>query len=194
MFFRQRPELLRPWRGGKRRFGSGRSLPAGPNAFSFLLVQERKRLAKERRRQRKPFGRVFSGLFPKLKGCGPSDSLGVLYLQCSKSRECPEISEHSRSLSDAAPVCPIQQNLPAEQQTFSLEPAKSKFPLEISLRRKVLWRSEVFRSPTQPPHKDFCRAKVPCDGKRTKVCRSAARSLDTKQNRTQLQNRKRVPT
>ena len=31
--------------------------------------------------------------------------------------------------------------------------------------------------PPQPPHKDFCRAKVPCDGQRPKVCRSAARSL-----------------
>jgi len=65
-------------RGGKRRFGSGRSLPAGPNAFSFLGVQERKRFAKERKRQRKPFGRVFSGLFPKLKGRGPFEILGDL--------------------------------------------------------------------------------------------------------------------
>ena len=182
----------RPWPKGH--CFSGRSLPAGPNAFSFLLVQERKHFAKERRRQRKPFGRVFSGLFPKLKGRGPSDSSGVLGLRCSTNRACLQISEHSRSFSDAVPVWPIQQNPPAEQQIFGLVPAKSKFPLEISLRWGLRWCSEVFRSPPQLLHKDFCRAKVPCDGKRPKVCCSAARSLKIDQTGTQKQTRKRVLT
>ena len=45
-----------------------------------------------------------------------------------------------------------------------------------------------------PLTRHFCRAKVPCDGQRPKVCRSAGRSLKVGHTDTQKQNRKRVLT
>ena len=43
--------------------------------------------------------------------------------------------------------------------------AQSKFPLEISLRGGgCVLCDEDPRPPSQPARKDFCRAKMPCDG------------------------------
>ena len=54
---------------------SGRSLPDCSYAFSFLGVQERKRFAKERRRQRKPFGKGFLWTLSKNRGAAAPQTL-----------------------------------------------------------------------------------------------------------------------
>ena len=52
--------------------------------------------------------------------------------------------------------------LRAEQQILSLEPAKSKFPLEISLRWLLRWCSEVSLSSTAPHPRRRVQSKALC--------------------------------
>ena len=58
--------------------GDGKTCRVG-HAFSFLGVQERKRLAKERRRQRKPFGKGFLWTLSKNRGAAAPQTPGSLF-------------------------------------------------------------------------------------------------------------------
>ena len=62
-----------------------------PTAIGILLSCAKKNGVgrQEEVAQRKPFKRVFSGLFRKQKGCGPFDILWVPDLQCLTSRAPP---------------------------------------------------------------------------------------------------------
>ena len=67
--------------------------------------------------QRKPFKRVFSGLFRKQKGCGPFDILWVPDLQCLTSRAPPTYYGSTLfPVCTALLVCKMSDDLPAEQQ------------------------------------------------------------------------------
>ena len=66
--------------------------------------------------QRKPFKRVFSGLFRKQKGCGPFEIPGVPDLQCLTSRAPPTYFGSTLFLvCTALLVCKMSDDLPAEQ-------------------------------------------------------------------------------
>ena len=146
------------------------------HAFSFLGVQERKRLAKERRRTRET--PVFPLRILSLqRGCGPSDSLGFLFFRLYEKESAYEFCERSLSvlLLRLRLIC-LQRSWCRAADFWSF-PAKSKFPLEISLRGGFQWSRETFLTPLQVPRKDFCRAKVPCGGRDSKF---AARQIDSR--------------
>ena len=69
--------------------------------------------------QRKPFKRVFSGLFRKQKGCGPFEIPGFPDLQCLTSRAPPTYFGSTLFLvCTALLVCKMADDLPAEQQIW----------------------------------------------------------------------------
>ena len=85
--------------------------------------------------QRKPFERVFSGLFRKQKGRGPFEIPGVPNLQCLPSRAPP--TYFGRTLFLACKhllVYKMTNDLPAEQQIWQSRPPQGIFALQKSLR------------------------------------------------------------
>ena len=65
---------------------TGRNLPDGPRAFSFFCTKERKRLAKERNRQRKPFEKGFLWTLSKNRGAAaPQTPRGCIVGTAPKS-------------------------------------------------------------------------------------------------------------
>ena len=85
--------------------------------------------------QRKPFKRVFSGLFRKQKGCGPFDILWVPDLQCLTSRAPPTYYGSTLfPVCTALLVCKMSDDLPAEQQIWKTCPPQGIFALQKSLR------------------------------------------------------------
>ena len=85
--------------------------------------------------QRKPFERVFSGLFRKQKGRGPFEIPGVPNLQCLPSR-APH-TYFGRTLFLACKhllVYKMTNDLPAEQQIWQSRPPQGIFALQKSLR------------------------------------------------------------
>ena len=80
--------------------------------------------------------KVFSGRFPKTEGPRPlrlpwGSRFAVRYKEGVLMRFVSALVFYFRQCRFEA----FSQNLGAEQQIFGLEPAKSKFPLEISLHR-----------------------------------------------------------
>ena len=123
------------------------------------------------------------------KGLGPSDSLELLGQNNAK------IFHFRRR--GRCPHRPAQKAEPKRGNLRQKRTAKGRTepsaPTEVVRPQKGRCGHRPLRScarhpklpPPQPPHKDFCRAKVPCDGQRPKVCHSAIRSLYTNQNPTQ---------
>ena len=121
-------------RGGRVKLAE--TCQAGNSTPRFLAAQ---RSAVSSRReevaQRKPFKRVFSGLFRKQKGCGPFDILWVPDLQCLTSRAPPTYYGSTLfPVCTALLVCKMSDNLPAEQQIWKTCPPQGIFALQKSLR------------------------------------------------------------
>ena len=90
--------------------------------------------------QRKPFKRVFSGLFRKQKGCGPFEIPGVPDLQCPPSRASSTYFGSTLFLvCTALLVCKMSDDLPAEQQIWKTCPPQGIFALQKSLRGGLRW-------------------------------------------------------
>ena len=85
--------------------------------------------------QRKPFKRVFSGLFRKQKGRGPFEIPGVPNLQCLPSRAPPTYFGSTLFLAcKHLLVYKMTNDLPAEQQIWQSRPPQGIFALQKSLR------------------------------------------------------------
>ena len=102
--------------------------------------------------QRKPFKRVFSGLFRKQKGRGPFEIPGVPNLQCLPSRAPP--TYFGRTLFLACKhllVYKMTNDLPAEQQIWQSRPPQGIFALQKSLRGGLRWGTGVLIAEGEVP-------------------------------------------
>ena len=91
------------------------------NSTPRFLAAQRSAVSSRREEiaQRKPFKRVFSGLFRKQKGCGPFEIPGFPDLQCLTSRAPPTYFGSTLFLvCTALLVCKMADDLPAEQQIW----------------------------------------------------------------------------
>ena len=107
------------------------------NSTPRFLAAQRSAVSSRREEiaQRKPFKRVFSGLFRKQKGRGPFEIPGVPNLQCLPSRAPP--TYFGRTLFLACKhllVYKMTNDLPAEQQIWQSRPPQGIFALQKSLR------------------------------------------------------------
>ena len=125
---------------------SGRDLPAGSFSTPRFLAAQRSAVSSRREEvaQRKPFKRVFSGLFRKQKGCGPFEIPGVPDLQCPSSRASSTYFGSTLFLvCTALLVCKMSDDLPAEQQIWKTCPPQGIFALQKSLRGGLRWGTGV---------------------------------------------------
>ena len=109
--------------------------------------------------QRKPFKRVFSGLFRKQKGCGPFEILWVPDLQCLTSRASSAYFGSTLFLACKYPlVCKKSDNLPAEQQIWKTCPPQGIFALQKSLRGGLRWGTgDLIAEGEVPAQRNFQR-------------------------------------
>ena len=113
--------------------------------------------------QRKPFKRVFSGLFRKQKGCGPFEIPGFPDLQCLTSRAPPTYFGSTLFLvCTALLVCKMSDDLPAEQQIWKTCPPQGIFALQKSLRAGCDGGRGSSSQRTQPPRKEISRGNLLC--------------------------------
>ena len=113
--------------------------------------------------QRKPFKRVFSGLFRKQKGCGPFDILWVPDLQCLTSRAPPTYYGSTLFLvCTALLVCKMSDDLPAEQQIWKTCPPQGIFALQKSLRGGLQWGTGDLIAENAAPRKEIFRENLLC--------------------------------
>ena len=123
-------------RGGKRQFRLAETCQPGDSTPRFLAAQ---RSAVSSRReevaQRKPFKRVFSGLFRKQKGCGPFEIPGGPDLQCPPSRTSSTYFGSTLFLAcKYLLACKKSDDFTAEQQIWKTCPPQGIFALQKSLR------------------------------------------------------------
>ena len=113
--------------------------------------------------QRKPFKRVFSGLFRKQKGCGPFDILWVPDLQCLTSRAPPTYYGSTLfPVCTALLVCKMSDDLPAEQQIWKTCPPQGIFALQKSLRGGLQWGTGDLIAENAAPRKEIFRENLLC--------------------------------
>ena len=107
------------------------------NSTPRFLAAQRSAVSSRREEvaQRKPFKRVFSGLFRKQKGCGPFEIPGVLDLQCPPSRASSTYFGSTLFLAcKYLLACKKSDNFTAEQQIWKTCPPQGIFALQKSLR------------------------------------------------------------
>ena len=113
--------------------------------------------------QRKPFKRVFSGLFRKQKGCGPFDILWVPDLQCLTSRAPPTYYGSTLFLAcKYLLACKKSDDFTAEQQIWKTCPPQGIFALQKSLRAGCDGGRGSSSQRTQPPRKEIFRENLLC--------------------------------
>ena len=107
------------------------------NSTPRFLAAQRSAVSSRREEiaQRKPFKRVFSGLFRKQKGCGPFEIPGFPDLQCLTSRAPPTYFGSTLFLACKYPlVCKKSDAFRAEQQIWKTCSPQGIFALQKSLR------------------------------------------------------------
>ena len=109
--------------------------------------------------QRKPFKRVFSGLFRKQKGCGPFEIPGVPDLQCPPSRASSTYFGSTLFLACTYLLaCKKSDNFTAEQQIWKTCPPQGIFALQKSLRGGLRWGTGVLiAEQAAPAQRNFQR-------------------------------------
>ena len=133
---------------------TGRDLPAGSFSTPRFLAAQRSAVSSRREEvaQRKPFKRVFSGLFRKQKGCGPFEIPGVPDLQCPPSRAS---STYFGSILFLACkyllACKKSDDFTAEQQIWKTCPPQGIFALQKSLRGGLRWGTGVLIAEGEVP-------------------------------------------
>ena len=144
---------------------SGRDLPAGSFSTPRFLAAQRSAVSSRREEvaQRKPFKRVFSGLFRKQKGCGPFEIPGVPDLQCPPSRASPTYFGSTLFLAcKYLLACKKSDDLPAEQQIWKTCPPQGIFALQKSLRAGCDGGRGSSSQSRQPPRKEISRGNLLC--------------------------------
>ena len=151
-----------PWR--ERHFKLAEACQPGDSTPRFLAAQ---RSAVSSRReevaQRKPFERVFSGLFRKQKGCGPFEIPGVPDLQCPPSRTSSTYFGSTLFLAcKYLLACKKSDDFTAEQQIWKTCQPQGIFALQKSLRAGCDGGRGSSSQRTQPPRKEISRGNLLC--------------------------------
>ena len=152
-------------RGGKRQFSLAETCQPVHFSTPRFLAAQRSAVSSRREEiaQRKPFKRVFSGLFRKQKGCGPFEITGVPDLQCPPSRASSTYFGSTLFLvCTALLVCKMSDDLPAEQQIWKTCPPQGIFALQKSLRAGCDGGRGSSSQRTQPPRKEISRGNLLC--------------------------------
>ena len=113
--------------------------------------------------QRKPFERVFSGLFRKQKGRGPFEIPGVPNLQCLPSRAPP--TYFGRTLFLACKhllVYKMTNDLPAEQQIWQISSAARHFCSAKILAGGLRLGTGASSQSGKSPRKEISRGNLLC--------------------------------
>ena len=113
--------------------------------------------------QRKPFERVFSGLFRKQKGRGPFEIPGVPDLQCPPNRTSSTYFGSTLFLAcKYLLACKKSDDFTAEQQIWKTCPPQGIFALQKSLRAGCDGGRGSSSQRTQPPRKEISRGNLLC--------------------------------
>ena len=113
--------------------------------------------------QRKPFERVFSGLFRKQKGRGPFEIPGVPDLQCPPSRTSSTYFGSTLFLAcKYLLACKKSDDFTAEQQIWKTCQPQGIFALQKSLRAGCDGGRGSSSQRTQPPRKEISRGNLLC--------------------------------
>ena len=113
--------------------------------------------------QRKPFKRVFSGLFRKQKGCGPFEIPGVPDLQCPPSRASSTYFGSTLFLAcKYLLTCKKSDDFTAEQQIWKTCPPQGIFALQKSLRGGLQWGTGDLIAENAAPRKEIFRENLLC--------------------------------
>ena len=124
------------------------------NSTPRFLAAQRSAVSSRREEvaQRKPFKRVFSGLFRKQKGCGPFEIPGVPDLQCPPSRASSTYFGSTLFLAcKYLLACKKSDNFTAEQQIWKTCPPQGIFALQKSLRGGLRWGTGVLIAEGEVP-------------------------------------------
>ena len=142
-----------------------RYMPACPGSDPILLSCAKKNGVgrQEEVAQRKPFKRVFSGLFRKQKGCGPFEIPGVPDLQCPPSRASSTYFGSTLFLAcKYLLACKKSDDFTAEQQIWKTCPPQGIFALQKSLRGGLRWGTGPSSQRGKPPRKEISRGNLLC--------------------------------
>ena len=135
------------------------------NSTPHFLAAQRSAVSSRREEvaQRKPFKRVFSGLFRKQKGCGPFDILWVPDLQCLTSRAPPTYYGSTLFLAcKYLLACKKSDDFTAEQQIWKTCPPQGIFALQKSLRGGLQWGTGDLIAENAAPRKKIFRENLLC--------------------------------
>ena len=144
---------------------SGRDLPAGSFSTPRFLAAQRSAVSSRREEvaQRKPFKRVFSGLFRKQKGCGPFEIPGGPDLQCPPSRASSTYFGSTLFLAcKYLLACKKSDDFTAEQQIWKTCPPQGIFALQKSLRGGLQWGTGDLIAENAAPRKEIFRENLLC--------------------------------
>ena len=144
---------------------SGRDLPAGSFSTPRFLAAQRSAVSSRREEvaQRKPFKRVFSGLFRKQKGCGPFEIPGGPDLQCPPSRASSAYFGSTLFLAcKYLLACKKSDDFTAEQQIWKTCPPQGIFALQKSLRGGLQWGTGDLIAENAAPRKEIFRENLLC--------------------------------
>ena len=113
--------------------------------------------------QRKPFKRVFSGLFRKQKGCGPFEIPGVPDLQCPPSRTSSTYFGSTLFLAcKYLLACKKSDDFTAEQQIWKTCQPQGIFALQKSLRAGCDGGRVTSSQREKSPRKEISRGNLLC--------------------------------
>ena len=135
------------------------------NSTPRFLAAQRSAVSSRREEiaQRKPFKRVFSGLFRKQKGCGPFEIPGFPDLQCLTSRAPPTYFGSTLFLvCTVLLVCKMSDDLPAEQQICDTLSAARHFCSAKILAGGLRWGTGPSSQRGKPPRKEISRGNLLC--------------------------------
>ena len=124
--------------------------------------------------QRKPFKRVFSGLFRKQKGCGPFEIPGVPDLQCLTSRAPPTYFGSTLFLAcKHLPVCKMTDDYAAKQQIWGhLSAARHFCSAKILAGRAAMGDGGPHRRGGSPRAKKFPEEICFAPSRVLQICRT----------------------
>ena len=135
------------------------------NSTPRFLAAQRSAVSSRREEvaQRKPFKRVFSGLFRKQKGCGPFEIPGVPDLQCPPSRASSTYFGSTLFLAcKYLLACKKSDDFTAEQQIWKTCPPQGIFALQKSLRAGCDGGRGSSSQRGKSPRKEISRGNLLC--------------------------------
>ena len=152
-------------RGGKRQFSLAETCQPVHFSTPRFLATQRNAVSSRREEvaQRKPFKRVFSGLFRKQKGCGPFEIPGGPELQCPPSRASSTYFGSTLFLAcKYLLTCKKSDDFTAEQQIWKTCPPQGIFALQKSLRGGLRWGTGPSSQSGKSLRKEISRGNLLC--------------------------------